>query len=85
LYLPASSAVRFDRQGIAVNGSNYEVVVKGRLSTTLIAAIDGFEPIRNEDGLTHLVGWIGDQSRMHGVLEVLRDLNIELISINPVV
>jgi hypothetical protein len=66
-----------------VIGSNYEVVVKGRLSPTLIDAIDGFEATHNEDGSTHLVGWISDQSRMHGVLEVLRDLNIELISINP--
>ena len=63
-------------------GSNYEVVVKGGLSPTLIGAIDGFEAIRNDGGSTHLVGWIGDQSRMHGVLGVLRDLNIELISIN---
>jgi hypothetical protein len=67
-----------------VTGSNYEVVVKGRLSSTLIAAIDGFEAIRSENGSTHLVGWISDQSRMHGVLGSLRDLNIGLVSINPV-
>jgi hypothetical protein len=68
-----------------VTGSNYEVVVKGRLSPTLIAAIDGFEAIRSADRSTHLVGWISDKSRMHGVLRALRDLNIELISVNPVV
>ena len=48
----------------------------------MIAAVDGFEAIRSEDGSTHLVGWISDQSRLHGVLGILRDLNIELISIN---
>ena len=59
-------------------------MVKGRLSPTLTAAIDGFEVCRCEDGLTHLVGWVPDQARLHGTLEVLRDLNIELISVNPV-
>jgi hypothetical protein len=66
-----------------VVGSNYEVVVKGRLSPTLLSAIDGFKAIRKGDGSTHLVGWIIDQSRMHGLLGVLRDLNIELISTSP--
>jgi hypothetical protein len=66
-----------------VTGSNYEIVVKGRLSPTLIAGIKGFEAVRSEDGSTHFVGWISDQSRMHGVIETLRDLNVELISINP--
>jgi hypothetical protein len=46
-----------------VVGSNYEVVVKGRLSPTLLSAIDGFKAIRKGDGSTHLVGWIIDQSR----------------------
>jgi hypothetical protein len=79
-YLPASSAARSART--AVTGSNYEVVVKGRLSPALIASVDGFAAIRSDDGSTHLVGWISDQSRLHGVLGILRDLNIELISIN---
>ena len=63
---------------------SFEVVVKGRLSPTLTAAIDGFEVSRCEDGFTHLVGWVPDQARLHSTLELLRDLNIELISVNPV-
>lgn len=59
-------------------------MVKGRLSPTLTAAIDGFEVSSCDHGLTHLVGWVPDQSRLHGTLELLRDLNIELISVNPV-
>jgi hypothetical protein len=60
-----------------------EVVVKGRLSPTLAAAIDGFEVSRCEQGLTHLIGWVPDQARLHSTLELLRDLNIELVSVNP--
>ena len=33
--------------------------------------------------MTHLVGWVPDQSGLHGTFDVLRDLNIELISVNP--
>jgi hypothetical protein len=60
----------------------YEVVIKGRLSPTLISALDGFEVTRFEGGLTHLVGWVTDQTLLHSRLEVLRDFNVELISLN---
>jgi hypothetical protein len=66
-----------------LNAERFEIVVKGRLSPTLIAAIDGFEVSRCDLGLTHLVGWVPDQARLHGTLELLRDLNIELVSVNP--
>jgi hypothetical protein len=66
-----------------LNAERFEVVVKGRLSPTLIAAIDGFEVSRCDRGETHLVGWVPDQARLHSTLELLRDLNIELVSVNP--
>jgi hypothetical protein len=66
-----------------LNAERFEIVVKGRLSPTLIAAIDGFEVSRCDLGLTHLVGWVPDQARLHSTLEMLRDLNIELVSVNP--
>lgn len=62
----------------------FEIVVKGRLSPALTSALDGFEVSRCEHGMTHLVGWVPDQSRLHSLLERLRDLNIELASVNPV-
>jgi len=62
----------------------FEIVVKGRLSPTLVAALEGFEVSTCDDGWTHLVGWVPDQARLHSVLELLRDLNIELSSVNPV-
>jgi hypothetical protein len=66
-----------------VSAQLVEIVVKGRMSPTLIAAIDGFDLRCVEDGRSTLVGWIPDQSRLHGALEMLRDLNIELVSVNP--
>jgi hypothetical protein len=66
-----------------LNAQRFEIVVKGRLSPTLIAAIDGFEVSRCDNGETHLLGWVPDQARLHSTLELLRDLNIELVSVNP--
>lgn len=69
---------------VALAAKGYEIVVKGRLSPTLVAAIDGFEVVRCDRGLTHLVGWVPDQARLHSTFELLRDLNIELTSVNPI-
>ena len=62
----------------------FEIVVRGRLSPTLAAAIEGFEVAGYEHGSTCLVGWVCDQARLHGLLRLLQDLNIELASVNPV-
>ena len=69
---------------VLLNAESFEIVVKGRLSPTLTAAIDGFEVSRCDLGLTHLVGWVSDQARLYSTLEALRDLNIELVSVNPI-
>ncbi len=66
-----------------MGSKSFEIVVRGRLSPTLLAAIDGFEVTRCEDGMTHLTGQVPDQARLHSTLAMLRDLNIELSSVNP--
>jgi hypothetical protein len=40
-------------RGFDLAPKSFEILVKGRLSPTLIAAIDGFEPSRCDDGATH--------------------------------
>jgi hypothetical protein len=62
---------------------SYEIQVKGTLSPTLLAALEGFEVSSVEGGRTTLVGWVSDQARLFSTLDVLRDLNIELVSLNP--
>ncbi len=63
--------------------TKFEIVVKGTLSPVLTAAIEGFEVSNCSHGLTYLVGWVPDQARLHGIMERFQDLNIELVSINP--
>jgi hypothetical protein len=66
-----------------MSARSYEIQVKGTLSPTLIAAIEGFEVSHVEEGRTTLVGWVPDQTRLFSTLEVFRDLNVELVSVNP--
>jgi hypothetical protein len=63
--------------------SRYRVVVSGRLSSRLAY---GFEHLQLDvrDGQSSLTGPFADQAQLHGLLDRLRDLGIELISVNPV-
>jgi hypothetical protein len=65
--------------------NTYKVIVRGRLSPGLVNAFEGFEAADFDRGLTHLVGVVPDQEVLHRLFRVLRDLNIELVSVNPVI
>jgi len=61
---------------------SYRVVVKGRLSEHVAAAFEGVEcePGAGESVLTGAL----DQAGLHGLLERLRDLGVQLVSVNPI-
>jgi hypothetical protein len=67
-----------------VTGKQWDVGVQGTLTRTQLLAIKGFHVSRFKDGVTHLVGWAGDQTRVHSILALLHDLSIDLVSFNPV-
>jgi hypothetical protein len=67
-----------------VPAGSYEIVVAASLSPALIAAFDGFTVSGTEHGMTHLVGWVDDQARLNGLLELMADLTIEFVSVNRV-
>lgn len=62
----------------------FEIVVRGELSPRLVVALDGFDVSHCTDGLTHLVGPVPDQARIHSLFRILSELNIELVSVNPI-
>jgi hypothetical protein len=60
----------------------YEIVVRGRLSRRYECAFDGATLIPRH-GQTTLCADLIDQSQLYGLLNRLRDLGIELVSVNP--
>ena len=61
----------------------YEIVVRGRLSRRYEGAFDGVTLVPHH-GQTTLCARLVDQSQLYGLLNRLRDLGIELISVNAV-
>ena len=62
----------------------FEVVVRGRMSDELMAALDGFTIETRDDGLTRVVGDVEDQPRLLGLLAAFDDLHMQVVSVNPV-
>lgn len=56
--------------------------IKGHLNEKWEYWFDGMDIIYNGDD-TILYGNIKDEAFMHGILNKIRDLNLELISVNP--
>lgn len=61
-------------------GQRYKIVVRGRLSERYVAAFDGMT-LESHAGETTLSGAFLDQSQLYGLINRLRDLGIELISV----
>lgn len=63
----------------------YEIILKGKLLPAWAAWFEGFALLESETGqgqiVTRLVGMIEDQSALHGVMNKIRSLNLELISL----
>jgi hypothetical protein len=60
----------------------YRICIRGRLTERLESALEG---MRLEAGATDTVftGEIRDQSQLYGLLDRVRDLGLELLSIQP--
>ncbi|OBI27637.1 hypothetical protein A5709_04900 [Mycobacterium sp. E1386] len=60
----------------------YRICIRGRLTERLGSALDGMrlEANANESVFT---GEIHDQSQLYGLLDRVRDLGLELVSVQP--
>jgi hypothetical protein len=63
-----------------VIGQRYEIVVRGRLSERYGAAFDGMTLV-SRGGETIMTGAFLDQAQLYGLINRLRDLGIELVSV----
>ena len=61
----------------------FQVVVRGGLGPHLADAF-GQHELETRAGESSLTGTFADQAQLHGLLDHLRDLGIQLVSVNPV-
>ncbi|HEX5879629.1 MAG TPA: hypothetical protein VF468_15145, partial [Actinomycetota bacterium] len=59
----------------------YRIVVRGELSQRYSAAFEGMSLLA-EDGQTVITGPVVDQAHLHGLLDRIGDLGLELVSVN---
>jgi hypothetical protein len=60
----------------------YEIRVKGHLDLSWADSMGGLTITHQDNGDTLLIGTLPDQAALHGVLNRLRDLGVQLISVN---
>jgi hypothetical protein len=59
----------------------YEIVVRGELSQRYVPAFEGMT-LATGEGQTAIVGPVIDQAHLHGLLNRVSDLGLELLSVN---
>jgi hypothetical protein len=69
--------------GSATAGATvYRIVIRGELSARYVPAFEGMT-LTTGDGQTAIIGPVIDQAHLHGLLNRIGDLGLELVSINP--
>jgi hypothetical protein len=59
-----------------------KITIQGHLDKKWMNSFEGMK-ISYEADNTILTGNLKDEAHMHGILNIIRDLNIKLISVNP--
>ena len=62
----------------------YRIRIKGYMDTKWAAWFDGLQFTHEDHGTTTLCGPIPDQAALHSILRKIRDLNLQLISVEQV-
>ena len=60
--------------------TRYRITVRGRLTKRLMSAFDGLD-VKPGIEQTAMVGEIRDQSHLYGVLDLVRELGLDLVSV----
>jgi len=60
----------------------YQIRIKGHLSSQWADWFEGLAVTLEADGNTRIAGSVEDQAALHGLLKKIRDLGMELISVN---
>jgi hypothetical protein len=60
----------------------YQICIRGRVSERLGSALEGMR-LESRAAETVFTGEIRDQSQLYGLLDRVRDLGLELVSVQP--
>jgi hypothetical protein len=63
---------------------HYEIRLQGHLAARWAARFDGMTLSYQPDGTTLLEGPVVDQAALHGLLSMLRDIGLPLVSVTQV-
>jgi hypothetical protein len=63
------------------SGPIYEIIVTGQISPAWSVWFDGMQLENLPEGRVRISGSLADQSALHGLLERIRDLNLELLAV----
>jgi hypothetical protein len=70
------------RSGGANPPVNYQIIVRGELSRLYGAVFEGMTLVVG-NGQTAIIGPVRDQTRLHGLLDRVGNLGLELVSVTP--
>ena len=65
-----------------MESTRYRITVRGRLTRRPGSAVEGLD-LEPGTERTALVGEIGDQSHLYGVLDLVRGPGLDLVSVEP--
>jgi hypothetical protein len=74
--------MRLNRSPGSVRPTSYQIVVRGELSQRFSTVFEGMTLLAG-DGQTVIVGAVADQAHLHGLLDRVGELGLELVSVNP--
>jgi len=63
----------------------YEIRLQGHLDTKWSEWFYNMTITHERDGTTTLSGWLPDQTVLHSVLDRIRDMNLQLVSVKKII
>jgi hypothetical protein len=66
------------------NSERYGIRLKGHLAPRWTAWFDGLSLTNENDGTTIIHGFVADQAALHGLLQRVRDIGLQLVSVTRV-
>jgi hypothetical protein len=64
-------------------GSEYRLVIRGEIGERFGLLFEGMR-LERDRGTTVITGAVRDQAHLHGLIERVDELGLELVSVNPV-